>query len=366
MKYLLYTIQKMKIDKLNFGMITPERFVEKINKTEPFVRWGLDNMEIVRWYDYSDFSPIHNACIRSKVDNGSGRGFTTDYRINTKQSLNDVIKQMFWEFVVGGNLFLEIIWKQNRSEGIAGFHIIPSKYMRAKAPENYELTTDTWYYCHDWINWRKAGIVEFKEFDPTNYTDRQILHIKQYSPGYLFYGVPDYLSSMLDIQLSRSISEFNLSNISNGASPSMWVHFPQEAPDSQNDQEDILRRLEDRYRGSQNAGRIIVSYGGESGKPEITQITPTMQTGGYSEIFALVRENILAGHKIVDGSIIGLPNPTGFNSSADQLETTFKLFMNTSVKPLQEFLIRELEPVVQLIYPDEQVKLEITQNQILQ
>lgn len=355
----------MKIDVLNFGMITPERFVEKINRNQPFVSWGVDNMEIERWYEYSDFSPIHNACIRSKVDNSAGRGFTNDYKINQKQSLNDVVKQMYWEFIVGGNLFLEIIWKKNRAEGISGFHIIPSKYMRAKAPENYELVTDTWLYCQDWANWRKSGLIEFKEFDPSNYTDRQILCIKQYSPGYLFYGVPDYLSCMLDIRLSRSISEFNLANISNGASPSMFVHFPQEAPDSQNEQEDILRRMEDRYRGAQNAGRIIVSYGGEGGRPEITQITPTMQTGGYAEIFALVRENIMAGHKIVDGSIVGLPNPSGFNSSADQLETTYKLFMNTSVKPLQEFLIRELQPVVQLIHPEQDVKLDIIQNQIL-
>lgn len=354
----------MKIDAMSFSAPV-ERFVEKIHKNEYFVRWGLDNMEIERWYDYADFSPIHAACIRSKVDNGVGRGFTTDYKINGKETLNDVAKQMFWEFVVGGNLFLEVLWKNDRAQGLAGFKVIPSKFMRAHKPDDGELTTDTWLYCHDWANYKKAGVIEFKEFDPKNFTDRQIIHIKQYQPGYLFYGVPDYLSSMLDIRLSRAISEFNLSNIQNGASPSLWVHFPQEAPDSQNDQEDILQRLESRYRGSQNAGRIVVSYGGESGKPEITQITPTMQTGGYSEIFGLVRENILSGHKIVDGSIIGLPSPTGFNSSADQLQTTFQLFMNTSVKPMQEFLIRELEPVVQLIYPDQLVKLEIEQNSIL-
>lgn len=364
--YLLFITKIMKIDTISFSDVTTGlRFVEKINRNEYFVRWGLDNMEIERWYDYADFSPIHAACIRSKVDNAVGRGFIQDWKINNKQTLNDVAKQIFWEFVVGGNLFLEIVWRNDRSEGIAGFHIIPSKFMRAKAPDNYELTTDTWLYCRDWVNYKKAGVIEFKEFDPKNFTDRQIIHIKQYQPGYLFYGVPDYLSSMLDIRLSRAISEFNLANISNGASPSLWVHFPQEAPDSQNDQEDILRRLEERYRGSQNAGRIVVSYGGESGKPEITQITPTMQTGGYAEIFALVRENILAGHKIVDGSIVGLPNPSGFNSSAEQLETTYKLFMNTSVKPMQDFIIRELEPVVRLMYPNQEVKLEIEQNQIV-
>ena len=103
----------IKIDKLNFSATDiASRFIEKVNRNEYFVRWGIDNMEIERWYDYADFSPIHSACIRSKVDNAAGMGFTNDYRINTKETLNDVVKQMFWEFLVGGNLFLEIIWKK--------------------------------------------------------------------------------------------------------------------------------------------------------------------------------------------------------------------------------------------------------------
>jgi phage portal protein BeeE len=356
----------MKIESFNFGVDNVDRFVEKRNRNEPFVRFGLDNMEIERWYVYTDFSPIHHGCIQSIVNNAAGRGLTENFRINSKEKINDVLKQAFFEFAVTGNLFLEIIWKKDRSEGISGFHIIPAKYMRAGQPEDAELYSDTWYYCHDWMNWRKAGvgIIEFKEFDPNNFTDRQIVHIKNYQPGYIFYGVPDYLSAMLDIRLSRAISQFNLSQISNGASPSLFIHFNAEPPDSQNEQENLLARLEERYTGSENAGRIIVSWGSDS-KPEITQITPSIQQGGFAEIFALVRENILAAHQIVDGSIIGLPSPTGFNSSAEQLETTYKLFMNTTVKPMQDFVLGQLQDVVQLMYPKEQINLVIEQNQPL-
>jgi hypothetical protein len=73
----------------------------------------------------------------------------------------------------------------------------------------------------------------------------------------------------------------------------------------------------------------------------------------------------MSGHKIIDGSLIGLPNPGGFTSSAEQLETAYKLFMSTSIRPLQNFINRELEPVIQLIYPDETISLVIEQNQIL-
>ena len=43
----------LKIDKLNFSTTDiTTRFIEKINRNEYFVRWGLDNMEIERWYDH--------------------------------------------------------------------------------------------------------------------------------------------------------------------------------------------------------------------------------------------------------------------------------------------------------------------------
>lgn len=356
----------MKIEQMNFAVDNVDRWVEKMYKNEPFVRWGLDNMEVERLYWYTDYSPIHNACIRAKVNNAAGKGFTKDYKINNKEYINDVLKQMLFEYIVTGNLFLEIVWKKDRRQGISGFHVIPSKYMRAKQPENAELYSDTWFYSHDWAMWKKAGIVELKEFDPAAYEDRQVVAIKQYGPGHIFYGTADYASSLLDIRLSRAISEHNLHNIYNGASPSLWVHLPEQGPDSQNDQENILKRLEERYVGSSNAGRIIVSWGGpENEKPEITQIQSNLQAGMFSEIFALVRENILAGHQIPDASLLGLPTPSGFSSQADQLETAHKLFMSTTIKPLQEFLIRELKPLLELMYPNEEIILEIDQNQLL-
>jgi hypothetical protein len=117
--------------------------------------------------------------------------------------------------------------------------------------------------------------------------------------------------------------------------------------------------------GAENAGRVIVSYGESEQKPDITQIQSNVQDGYFSSIFELVQKQIMSGHKIIDGSLIGLPNPGGFTSSAEQLETTYKLFMNTSIKPLQNFINRELKPVIQLIYPDQEISLVIEQNQIL-
>jgi len=353
------------IEKIQFGQSTLTNFNEVVNRNEVFIRWGANNMFVEELYRLLDASPIHNACIRSKVDNCVGAGYVNDYKINSKQYLNDVSKQLYFELITTGNLFLEVVWRKSRAEGLAGFHVIPSKYMRVGKPEEMGDPATKYYYCRDWVNWKKTGIIEFSEFDPTNYESRQIVHIRLYQPGYEYYGAPDYLSTINDIKLNHEITVYNLSNLINGANPSLWVHFMTPSPDSEEEQTSILRSIESRYQGSENAGRVIVSYGDSNEKPEITQIQSNLQQGFYSEVFELVQKQILSGHKVVDGSLIGLPNPGGFTSSADQLQTAYNLFLRTSIQPIQTFMNRQLKDVFELIYPNEEINLAITQQSIL-
>jgi hypothetical protein len=355
----------IKVDKLTFAVDTLTNFTEVVNRNNAFVSWGLDNMFPEELYRLLDMSPIHNACVRSKVDNCFAAGYVNDYKVNSKQTLNDIGRQLYFELIVTGNLFLEVVWRKDRSEGLAGFHIIPSKYIRVHKPIELGAPATKYLYCRDWMNWRKAGMVEFSEFDPMNFTDRQIVHIRMFQPGYDYYGAPDYLSTINDIRLNHQITVYNLANLINGANPSLWVHFNTPAPDSENEQTQILRNIENRYQGSENAGRVIVSYGDSNEKPDITQIASNLQQGFYSEVFELVQKQILSGHKIVDGSLIGLPNPGGFSSSAEQLQTAFQLFLKTSINPLQTFMNRELKDVFELIYPGQEIDLTITQQNII-
>jgi hypothetical protein len=355
----------IKIENVKFNKATLSSFSEGITKNQPFISWGFDNQFVNELYLLNDASPIQNACIRSKVDNCVGMGYINDYMVNTKESINDISKKIFYEFITTGNVFLEVIWRQDRKEGIAGFYLIPSRYIRLHKPVEMGGDVTKYLYCKDWLNWRKAGLIEFCELDPLNFTDRQIVHIKNYQSGYDYYGVPDWLSVINDVRLNHEITVFNLSNIQNGLSPNLWVHFNVPAPDSQNEQNQILRSIEDRYMGAENAGRVIVSYGESEQKPDITQIQSSVEDGYFSSIFELVQKQIMSGHKIIDGSLIGLPNPGGFTSSAEQLETAYKLFMNTSIKPIQNFVNRELKQVLSLMYPNEEINLIIEPNQIL-
>jgi phage portal protein BeeE len=355
------------IKNLEFGADTVPEFKEVITKNEIIIRWGEDNMFVEELYFLLNASPIHYSSISAKVINSVGSGYINDYKINSKQYLNDVIRQMYFEYFVTGNLFLEIIWKKDRKEGIAGFHVIPSKYIRIGKPKEEGALPTKYYYSKNWANYRRnSKVVEFNEFDPNNYTNRQIVHIKQYNGFSEYYGTPSYLSVLNDVKLNHEITLFNLSNIQNGLSPGLWIHFNSEAPDSEMEQTQILRKIEDRYMGAKNANRVIVSYGEDgSGKPEITQMQRSVEDGYFTNIFELVQFQILSGHGIPDPSIIGLPSRTGFSSSAEQLETANNLFMSRTIIPTQNFMTRELKQILELMYPNEEINLVIEQKQLL-
>jgi len=351
--------------KFGIPIDTINKFEEKIVKSKPFVYWGKDNMFVNELYDLMDYSPIHNACLRSKIDNIVGQGFVNNYKVSDKDTLNDVFRDMVFDYVITGNIFLEVVWKKDRTQGLSGLYYVPSKYMRVGVPDDDDYTITKFYYSKDWTK-RNNTIIEFGEFDPKNYENRQIVHIRDRNPGYYAYGAPQYLSVINDIKLNHEITIYNLANLVNGANPSLWVHFADGQPQTEEEERALLRRLEERYEGSTNAGKMIVSFSdGQEGKPEITQISSNLQQGFYEEVFTLVQRQILSGHKIPDGSLIGLPSPSGFNSQAELLETAHKLFLNTTIIPTQNFLIRELQPLIELINKGEIVELKINQNNII-
>jgi len=351
------------IDNVSFSSEDIYKFEEKVVSSKDWVLAGPQDDFFDFLYDMVDFSPIHNVCLRSKTDNVVGQGFTREYMMNKTEDITDLFRKISFEFLTTGNVFLECVWANDRSKGIKSVYFIPSKYMRVGKTDFVYEEPEKYYYSEDFK--KKKSVVEFSKLDPLNFEDRQVYHIKAYSPGYNYYGLPSYMSVINDVRLNHEISIHHLSNIQNGATPSMWVNFRNSQPGSEKEQRDIKRKLEELYTGAQAAGKIIVSFSEPDNGPEITTLNPTTNDAYYSTIFDSVQRQILSGHKITSPSLIGLPDPTGLASQSEQIQTSFGVFLNTTIKPIQNELISNLYPIVKLMNPDEEVSLEIIQNNIL-
>jgi len=344
------------------------RFDEKIQRNQDWVSWGTENDFPTFLYTMLDYNPTHNVCVTSKVDNTVGQGFVDgDKMVNAVQTLDEFFKELVWEYITTGNAFIECVWSNDRSgEGLAGIYVLPSSSVRVQKKESIDDEQTLYYYCEDWVDYRKKNIIEFNKLDPSVQTYRQIYHIQKYSPGYNYYGAPGYMSVINDIRLAHNISLFHLSNILQGALPGLWVNFSNGIPESTDEQRQMLQKIEERFSGAEGAGRTMVSFSdGADQAPQITQIPTNTHDGYYTEIFDLTTRQILSGHKISSGLLVGLNNGGGLGSNADEIKNSFEIFLNTTIIPIQNDIMSQISPVLTLLYPNENINTTIIQNQIL-
>lgn len=196
---------------------------------------------------------------------------------------------------------------------------------------------DTAYYCKDWTSSRK-NVVAIPMFDPKNLNeDRMELYVKHPASRAL-YGRPMWGSAVKDVQTAIEITEFHLSAILNNFVPSAIVNFNNGQPDEAT-QKDIEKRLNDKFSGSTNAARLLVSWNeSKDHAVDIQRLVEDNFDQRYNALSKSVRENIFIAFRAHPQLFGADPERQGFNSV--EYEQTFKLFKETVVQPLQSQIER--------------------------
>ena len=84
-------------------------------------------------------------------------------------------------------------------------------------------------------------------------------------------------------------------------------------------------------------------------------ITPIPQNGAdtyYTTINDMVVQKILSAHRITSPALLGIKENTGLGNNADELETAYRLFLNTIVLPYQQAILGVLEYLLGIKYQD--------------
>ena len=343
-------------------------FDEYSSSSDKHVRWGSDDKYPYFINEILTYSPVHSAAVYSKIDNICGRGFVggENIQINATQNLNEWFKELVSQYVIQGNVFTECIWSKDHLQGLNSMYILPSTTMRIKKRDDIQNDQeDTFYYNPKWgFGSRQTSIVEYPALNPNDYTPRQIYHLKNaLAPQYDYYSSPEYIAGINNIVLAQQITNFHKWNIINGGSGSLFINIPTQgqAP-TQDEQEDMLRRMEDRFGGTDNAGNIMLSFSEDGLSPQITQIATSNNDEYYSGLYDQIQRQILSSHRVPSGLLLGLGGMGGLGSNKDEMETAYQLFQSTTIRPTQEFLINSIKPLMRLMFPDQEINLTIEQN----
>lgn len=87
-------------------------------------------------------------------------------------------------------------------------------------------------------------------------TQRSIIHIKQYAPGYSYFGLPDWVSARQWAELEYRIQRYNISKFDNSFLPSGILQLF--GSTTQTEAKNIVNKIEKKFTGTGNNHKMIV------------------------------------------------------------------------------------------------------------
>lgn len=330
-----------------------------------YIKSGDDNLFPQYLIDLYNKSSIHAAAINATVEAIIGQGLTSDNesyldRANRQgESWNDIFSKVSIDYYLHGSYALEVIWSLDRTRIAEVYHV---DYSHIRAREKNERGIIPGYYIsEEWQRYgnpKAEGIDYLPIYNPSMAEEEpsQIFVAKQYRPGQQYYSLPTYMAALKVVELDTSIDSFHSSNILNGLAPSLAITTYTGGSDD--DIRAIENGLRANYGGPENAGGLVyMDVADPSLKPDITPIPQNGADSYYENVNDMTTQKILTAHRITSPMMLGIKTE-GQLGGRDEVVDAFLLWFNTVITPLQQDVLKGLETLLEVNYPEITIGVE--------
>lgn len=330
--------------RLNFTTIVqetkqiPELECVKAKNTS-YVKYGDNNAYPDYLWDLFKHSSQMSSIIQQMKDYIIGNGIISEYPLQivnkNGEKFNDFIEKIVLSYLIYGGFAFQII--RNRGGEIKELYNIDFRYVRVNGEE------DKIYYSKEWNKGRKQPVVY----------DRYLINSKQpnsifYYKGKLtteVYPIPMYISALTSIEISTQIPTYHLNNLVNGFNPSVLINFNNGSNLSDDVMDEIEEKVNDKFAGTQNSGRILISFNDDKEhSAELTRLPSDGLIDQYNSLSDNVEKDIYTAFRINRVLLGDSSNETGF-SKQPYIEA-FALYQKSVIGPIQ----RELENVLNGVF----------------
>jgi hypothetical protein len=259
---------------------------------------------------------------------------------------HELIEKISFDLKLFGAYAINIIWSKDKTRIAEVYHVPVEQVRVGKTGMNGHA--EEYYLSSDWSQYRK------KEYAPRmvkayNTKDRsdasQLYYCGVYSPGMEAYFTPDYLASTNWILVDNLTSEFHLSNISNGFSPSFWINFNNGIP-THEERHKLENQLAKKFTGANKAGRFVLTFSDDKNNaPDLQPIQLSDADKQYTVLNELCIQNIMIGHRVTSPMLLGVKTDGQLGGRNEILEA-YELYSNTVVKPMQDLALKGLKMVL--------------------
>jgi len=317
----------------------------QVDKRNDWVTFGDKNSYFKYLIDRYSGSATNNAIINGISQMIYGKGidatdnniFPNEYAQAITLLNKKVIRKLSYDLKLMGQCAIQIIYSKDKKSIAQIEHMPVETLAMEKCDEDGEIKG--FYYCPDWENKKPNEIpVRIPAFG-TSKENIEILYIRPYVAGHYYFSPVDYQGGLQYAELEEEVANYHLNNILNGLAPSMLINFNNGVPNEE-ERAIIEKRILDKYSGSSNAGRFILSFN-ENADTE-SSIEAIQLSDAHNQYQFLSDESmrkIMVSHRVISPMLLGVKDNSGLGNNADELKTASTLMDNTVIRPFQELLL---------------------------
>ena len=335
-----------KIDNLRLAAIDP--YVET-NILAPTERPLAYDKSIVQWGDgnaypdyllslYREVTSLHTV-VRGSVDYIVGNDAYMSnglQAVNRRgQSVRDLLREVAESTMIYGGRAYEII-RTRDGRGIAEVYAVDLRNLRCDKDHN------VYYYSEAWTKaYGAKNVVRIPRYMPGSDAPRSILYVSNDSTQ--VYPSPLYAPAVTACEIERSVDRYHLNAVKNGFTASMIVNFNNGTPTDEI-REEIERTFNDKFAGSDNAGRILLSFNDSLANKTTFERVDVADFGAkYETLAKWSRQQIFSAFR-ANPNLFGLVTESlGFSS--EEYDSAYRLYNRTTIRPIQSAIADEMAAI---------------------
>jgi len=319
---------------LNLAKYVERSYEERPSSNGEFIQYGADNLFPQYLIDLYNSSPTHHALVNSiaTMIYGDGvQGNTLGVAWAKSGGLDDELRKTCVDLKLQGGFYWLIQWNLEHTQ-IKSISHTPFEQWR-QGEMDRDGNVNEYIHSVDWED-QRAERESYPSFDANKNEPVQILCVKPFSVGSMYYPKPDYIGSINWVEVDKQIAIFHNNNLQNGMSPGFAIHWKNGIP-PKDAREEIRRDVERQLSGVRNAGNFWMTFsdGGDTA-PDITPFELSQASEQFQFLSGESTDKIMIGHRVTSPALFGVKTE-GQLGGSQELASASEIFNANVIEPYQ-------------------------------
>lgn len=255
------------------------------------------------------------------------------------ETLEEVIEKAVFDWWAFGNSIVELVKGTRQGKEVVYLYHVPLYKVAIKKANENNIVKEIGI-SENWENQTgtNEGIRTIPLYPEFNTKGRTAIHIKQYSAGFFYWGLPENVAGRFWAEIEYRIPKYNISKFKNGFVPSAILQFFGSL--TQEEAKKLVASVEDTFTDTGRNSKMLVQVLRDEKYKLNAQVLEDKNDGNYMDLQALASQAIVTANRWTM-SLAGLAT-AGKLGSNQQIRDELDYVINTSIKQARRKILQSI------------------------